>query len=117
MAPDPFAIDPVAERDMSDLQPVLFSLGWLTLNAEPTYLEPSHVPGPSKLNNEPMPAPRKSGYEPPVGKSTVTTFIIVFTLFLLLLLAAVLHLCLVCIYVPEIYQYLHVACEDLVLLL
>ncbi len=65
MAPDPFAIDPVAQRDM----PVLFSHGWLTLNAEPTYLEPSPVPGPSKLNNEP--APCKSGYEPPFGKSTI----------------------------------------------
>ncbi|XP_026128233.1 protein kinase wis1 isoform X2 [Carassius auratus] len=70
VAPDPFAIDPVAQQDNSDLQPDLFSLEWLTLNAEPTYLEPSPVPGPSKLNNEPMPAPHQSGYEPPVGPSS-----------------------------------------------
>ncbi|XP_026128244.1 uncharacterized protein LOC113109001 isoform X1 [Carassius auratus] len=70
VAPDPFAIDPVAQQDNSDLQPDLFSLERLTLNAEPTYLEPSPVPGPSKLNNEPMPAPHQSGYEPPVGPSS-----------------------------------------------
>ncbi|XP_059423279.1 uncharacterized protein LOC132158045 isoform X2 [Carassius carassius] len=69
VAPDPFAIDPMAQQDNSDHQPDLFSLEWLTLNAEPTYLEPSPVPGPSKLNNEPMPAPHQSGYEPPVGPS------------------------------------------------
>ncbi|XP_026128256.1 uncharacterized protein LOC113109005 isoform X2 [Carassius auratus] len=68
VAPDPFAIDPVAQQENSDLQPDLFSLERLTLNAEPTYLEPSPVPGPSKLNNEPMPAPHQSGYEPPVEK-------------------------------------------------
>ncbi|XP_050986353.1 uncharacterized protein LOC127177875 [Labeo rohita] len=70
VAPDPFAINPVATRDPADLQPVLFSISWPKLNAEPTYLEPSSVPGPSILNNEPMLAPRQSGCEPADEKET-----------------------------------------------
>lgn len=93
VAPDPFAIDPVATRDPADLQPVLFSINWPKLNAEPTYLEPSSVPGPSILNNEPMPAPRQSDCEPADGRSTVTTFIIVVFLLFLLFTVSHLYLC------------------------
>lgn len=63
VAPDSFADEPVAQQDSEDLMPVLFSLGWLTLNTNWTDPEPFSVSGPSTLD---------SGITEAVGKSTVS---------------------------------------------